>query len=103
MNISNRVDMIKYIDNAISKAEKLGYRLDLDTILVDSRFKTVCPIGAIMLTKNNHSIPKDWMVVFMKAYEGKVHKDAAKHPVAHNLGLTYRRLFTKPVVQVNVA
>lgn len=95
LDTTNRIMMIKYIDRAIDDAHKQGYRLSLNTPLLDSFKKTVCPMGAVMLTRPNHPIHKEFMQVFMKAFDGYLHKEYGKEPVAHNLGLAYRRLLTR--------
>lgn len=94
IDTDNRVIVIKYIDRAIDDAYKLGYRLHLAAPLVDSYYKTCCPMGAVMLTRPNHPFSNLWMSVFMKAFDGGVHKEQALEPLANNLGKTYRRMLT---------
>jgi hypothetical protein len=92
LDTNNRVAMINYIDRAIDDAYRMGYRVHLNAELVNPYNKTVCPIGAVMLTRPKNPIHKHWMVIFMHAFSGLVHKEASKEPLAHDLGKTYRRL-----------
>lgn len=92
MDLNNEEVMIKFIDAAVNDAYKHGYRLQLGTHLVNSRFKTVCPIGAVMMTRPRHKLTHSWMKVFMASFDGMVHEEAKKEPTAYNLGRRYRRL-----------
>ena len=96
LNTDNRMLVIKYIDKAISDAYAIGYRLDLNAPLVDPYLRTCCPIGAVLLTRKNNPFTNRWMAVFMKAYEGRVHKDVNRETMAHNVGAAYRKFMLKP-------
>lgn len=92
IDTNNRIIVIKYIDRAIDDAYRLGYRMHISAPLVDSYNRTCCPMGAVMLTRPKHPFSNKWMAVFMKAFEGGIHKEYKKEPLAHNLGNTYRRM-----------
>jgi hypothetical protein len=94
IDTSNRVMVIKYIDRAIDDAYKMGYRLQLGATLVDTFKKSVCPMGAVMITRPKNPLSRDFMRVFMRAFDGEVHKLYCQQPLAHALGLSYRRLLT---------
>lgn len=95
LDLNNRVQIIQFIDKAIDDSEKMGYRLSLDVSLVDSLRKTVCPMGAVMLTRKKNPFCNEWMRVFMRAYDGRVHKLTCHYPMAFNLGVTYRRMLQR--------